>query len=588
MQDALLQSIRMFLRTGLVVSVWCGVVLAFYLSLGPRGLGWSEANTWLGAFLLACGCSWLGWAVRQAWLYPRRLRKAEALWAAGGFASDVIDSLSDVYLATGELGYRIWLLRAKANHALGYRNLAWFESEAAHLSRVPFWLRPFLRRYLRSIPGRSRASLDHSCRIWLRLASDMPSLEWLVALHDLREQPSDGQSGAWGLFMAAMVHAADDPVLLEDMMLVLLRRLQEKDLGASTLGPQSGEPEVQAAFERVIALLLHRHGHLRTGWDRVPPALYLLQKRRYAEILALGLSLPAGLCPENLWVARIAAHKGLGDLEGAWQATGEAVGTQPDSFRLWMMREDLALELDRNAEALEALERAGAFFKDGGPLAQLREWHTRRAEYAYWVENDSGAAAQHLDFLPQDPDQEGRPPLRLLILLDLGRYDEVHAEVGPLLAVRPGNPELRLLQAESLAGMQAWDSLQEQLASMEESAGTRPAFWHLRGICRAHLGDPVHAREDLERSVQMEPDNLGFLLDAGHASAELGDWERAEFHWRRALGQDDRNEEVLIQLAEARRTLHDLDGAKRFLRECLLHHPESSSAQVMLAELDAN
>ena len=238
----------------------------------------------------------------------------------------------------------------------------------------------------------------------------------------------------------------------------------------------------------------------------------------------------------------------------------------------------------------EALERTREFFSnaDGAPLEQLREWHTRRAEYAYWIQKDTEEAARHLDFLPTGEDSEGRAPLRLLILLDQGRYEEVHREVEPLLARYPDHADLQLVQAESLAGLEAWGPLQDLLSSLGEAARQHADFWHLQGICRSHLGNLLGSREDLERAAQMEPDNLRFLLDAGHACADLGEWERAEYHWRLALRHDERNEETLTQLAEARRSLHDLEGAKRLLRECLLHHPESESAQVMLAELEAN
>ena len=47
------------------------------------------------------GSVWLGWAIRQAWVYPRRLLQAEALWHGGAYASDVVDRLEDVYVATG-------------------------------------------------------------------------------------------------------------------------------------------------------------------------------------------------------------------------------------------------------------------------------------------------------------------------------------------------------------------------------------------------------------------------------------------------------------------------------------------------------
>lgn len=565
------------LRNLLVVGTWLLSVGLFFLVLSAGGPPWMKDWALPLALLCAFGSSWLGWAVRQAWIYPHRLRRAEALWASGGYASEVVDLLAGIHLATGELGYRVWLLREKANLALGFRNLAWVESEEAHLARTPFWLRSFLRRYLHSAPGRFRAGA-----VWLRLAPRMPRLNWVLAIHLLRQDNPQDRDRAWDLLLGAMPHAADDPLLLEDLMLALLGRLEDP-------GPDLDRGiDYQAAFERVLQLLLGRHGCPRLGWDRVPPALHLLKRNRYTEVLALGHSLPVELYSETLWVIMLTARKGLGDLEGAWQVAEEALAAQPGSFRLWMMRANLALELDRSPEALDALERAHGVIAREASEEQQREWHTRRAEYAYWVEDDPEGASQHLEYLSAAAAAEGRPPLRLLILLDLGRYDDVHREVAPLLETQPDDPDLQLILAESLAGMQAWDSLRVHLDTLGEPARRRSDFWHLRGICRSHLGDLVLAREDLERSAQMEPDSLRMLLDAGHASADLGDWERSEFHWRQVLRQDECNEEALTQLAEARRTLHDINGAKRLLRECLLHHPDSRSAQVMLAELDAN
>ena len=105
---------------------------------------------------------------------------------------------------------------------------------------------------------------------------------------------------------------------------------------------------------------------------------------------------------------------------------------------------------------------------------------------------------------------------------------------------------------------------------------------------RQKQDDLLAAREDLERCARMEPDNLDYMLDEGHACADLGEWERAEFYWRQALRLDERSEEAFIELADTRRNLHDPEGARRLLRECLLLHPESGSAQIMLAELEAN
>ena len=145
-----------------------------------------------------------------------------------------------------------------------------------------------------------------------------------------------------------------------------------------------------------------------------------------------------------------------------------------------------------------------------------------------------------------------------------------------------------MLQADCLAGLEAWEALSPFLDGLGEVARTRSAYWHLRGLALANLGNPLPARQDLERAARMDPTSLRYLLDAGHACAELGEWERAEGHWRQALQSDSQSEEALIQLAEARRELQDPEGSRRYLRECLLHHPESEDAQVRLAELEAN
>ena len=169
-----------------------------------------------------------------------------------------------------------------------------------------------------------------------------------------------------------------------------------------------------------------------------------------------------------------------------------------------------------------------------------------------------------------------------------GQFEAAYAEVVSLLQASPEDPDLLLLQAECLLGMDAWEALLPFLEGLGERCRERPSFWHLRGLAHANLGDGLPARLDLERAVRMDSQTLRYLLDAGHACAELGDWDRAESHWRKALQLEPQEEETLIHLAEARRELEDLEGARRYLRECLLHHPDSPEAQTRLAELEAN
>jgi tetratricopeptide (TPR) repeat protein len=290
-----------------------------------------------------------------------------------------------------------------------------------------------------------------------------------------------------------------------------------------------------------------------------------------------------------LWLTESVSRRRLGDLAGAWQVAEAAVSHLPDAFRLWMERYQIALELHEVEHALGSLERAWQTLPTGAEGESLRqEWQLHRAEFAFWWEDDPASAKALLEKLPPEGQGDHHPPILLQVEVALGQYETAYGEVAALLRNAPDDTDLLLLQADCLAGMEAWEALLPYLNGLGEACRAHTDFWHLRGLAQANLGEHVPARLDLERAVRMDPRNLRYLLDAGHGCAELGDWDRAESHWRQALQVDGQAEEALIHLAEARRELEDLDGARRYLRECLLHHPDSEAAQAALAELEAN
>jgi tetratricopeptide (TPR) repeat protein len=549
------------------------ILLLVLLSL--EGFRRDPAFGWILPLAVVAG-AWLGWALRQAWVYPARLARAEAWWAAGEPASAVVEGLDRTPLATGELGYRIRLLRSAANLALGYRDRAWLDALGAHLARLPLWKRPLAARAFRRIPEIPSARRLAWGERLIRLAPRMARLRHLQGILLLRSGRGNALHEAWRHFEAALPLAWDDPLVLEDLMLA---------------GLQHGREDVA---ERAMALLASRHGDPRLPWDRGAAAMYLLRNSRPAEALALVRGLPLDRRrPPQLWLAESVSRRRLGDLEGAWQVIEAATGHWPDSFRLWMERYQAALELRRDEEALHSLDRAwraipGEDFGDGEQESLRREWQLRRAEFAFWWEDDPASAGELLAKLPPEHQGDHHPPLLLQVKVALGEYEAACGEVSALLQKAPGDTDLLLLQADCLAGLEAWEALLPFLDGLGEACRERAEFWHLRGLARANLGGHAPARADLERAVRMEPRNLRYLLDAGHGCAELGDWGRAEGHWRLALQVDGQSEEALIHLAEARRELEDLDGARRYLRECLLHHPDSADAQARLAELEAN
>lgn len=512
----------------------------------------------------------IGWAA-ALWIprmrFARSLPREEARWAAGSPASDIV--LPTNWTGSGELGYRWGLFKGRICFALGYRDSAWSAFLQADLARLPWWKRLLAARLFKEIPkapGPRRLAWGDRMLAWAPQSARLHHVQGLLHLRVGDEER------AWELFAKALPLGAEDPLLLEDLM---------------RAGFNLGHPEVA---EPALRLLMTRHGDPRLPWDRSAGAYHLLKAGRGRECLALAMQLPDALRDQPMhWLAEAVPLRLLGQLEGAAQVLDRAVAALPDAFPLWMERYKVALERDRDREALESLDQARAAVpRNEEGQALLQEWALRRAEAAFWIEDDPESAWGWMASLPAGFEGDHHPPLRLQLLTALGRYEEAHETVKKLLEQRPGDAELLLVQADCLAGLEAWKALLPFLDGLGDACRQSPSFWHLRGLALAHLDDPMGARVDLERAARMDPNRVRHLLDAGHACAELGEWERAESHWRQALHVDPRCEEALIQLSDARRELQDLEGSRRYLRECLIYYPDSADAQDRLAELEAN
>jgi tetratricopeptide (TPR) repeat protein len=559
--------LRTLLAVTLAAALLGGVVL---LTSAPVALPLLPALA-LGLGTLLLG-AWLGILARARWIDRPRLLQAEHRWAKGAPPSEVLQVLGDSLWYRGELGYRTLLLKSSLHLSLGYRDRAWLEGLEAQLARLPLWKRWLVSRGFRKVPGApSPRQLAWGKRL-LALAPHMGRLWHLQGILLLRVADPTGFREAWAHFEAALPLSWDDPMLLEDILLA---------------GLQHGR---EALAEQALAVLMARHGDARLSWDRGAAGMHLLRRGLHAEALALVQALPAERRTQPLhWLTETVARRQLGDREGAWRAIEAAIRQLPGAFRLWMERYQIALELHRDVEALKTLEQAWETIPEGEEGEPMRqEWHLRRAEFAFWWEDRPAFAKALLDKLPPSSQGDHHPPLRLQVRVAEGDYEAAYTEVLELLNETPDDAELLLLQADCLAGMEAWKALRPFLDGLGEACRERSSYWHLRGLALANLGEHLPARLDLERAVRMEPRGLRYLLDAGHACAEVGDWDRAEAHWRQALHVDPQAEEALIHLAEARRELEDLDGARRYLRECLLHHPDSHDAQTRLAELEAN
>lgn len=509
--------------------------------------------------------------IHSHWILPRTLRKAEVSWDSGSPASETADLLYPAHFASGELGYRIHLLLGRARFAQGFKNQAWSDFLQAQFLRLPLWKRLLVQPFFRALPRRIRDWRFHYGRLLLRLAPTMPQLAHRLGILHLRRNQEGDVAQAWDHFHTVLALAAEDPLLLEDLML-------------SALGRQEF-----AMAEQALALLMQRHGDPRLPWDRSTPSAYLLQQGRAAEALVVSHTLPPPFRTEPWhWAGEARALRRLGDDAGAWTSLNEGLERFPDSFRLWMERHQMAMDSERDEEARHCLERAERSLPSQEDSELRWEWQARRAEFAYWIDGDALAAWEFLRTVPAHLRGSMHPPLDLELQVSLGDYENALRRCRELLEERPGDPDLLMLQSDCLAGLEAWPALLEFLEAMGPEPRKRAAFWHLKGLALGHQGDSLGSRLELERAAMMDPEDLHLVLDAGHACADLGEWERSEDHWRQALRLDQTCEEALVHLAESRKALHDPEGARRFLRECLVHHPESSEAHERLTELESN
>lgn len=510
----------------------------------------------------------------RKWYHKRLFQKSQRLWRLHGDPLRILNLLRRIQEA-GEMGYQAHLLASKVWLQLGERERAQRESRQAHMCKEPlpyrlFWLAMWL----------AKAS-------WTSKNPLQPPA-WLQQFHLIKKLEQDSAlSETWEAAFELLPKLQDDCLKLEELMLAALKQMQEAREHPS-LGSQSWSPAAPRVFEAALLALSQSHGEAQAGWNRLAPAHYLLAQKRYAELLCLC----QGSLPLNAALAAlvIVALRKMGDLPAASHSVDKALAFHDTSYRLWMERFHTDIALGQFGPALKALKEARLRLGNevtNENASALWEWQLNRAEFAHWAERDSQKAWHILEKLP-DSIQKINPHLRMQVNLSLEHHETAFEEAKKYLEANPGHIDTLLIQGECMAGMEAWEALGPYLEQLPESARQHPSAWHLKGLYLANQKDFQAAREHLERAAQMASQDLTFVLDAGHACMELGEFARSEQHWRQALRLESKNEEALIQLSEAKRGLQDLEGAKRLLRECLLHHPESESAQAYLSELEAH
>lgn len=552
------------------------------IEIWPRTLWTPEFSN---GFKFAFALLFMALTFRVITSWSSRFRMGQAAWDAGAPAQDVLSAISRTPLAFGEFGYRLRLLESTLRWSLGERQTAWRLARSAHLARLSPIHRLAVGAFLAWASRHEGPRVLRWGRFLLRRVPEMPHLRHVLGRVAFRQ---GGEiSWGWDLWVGTVTLAQDDPLLLQDLMLSALEQIDSSCQHPVHLGHQAWSPQAPYIFEASLQWLLHRHGAPRSPWDRTAPARHLLQKGRPLEALALARTVPQVRRSQMLCEVEAMALNRIGDFPGAWAALEASLKEHSQSFRLWMERFQGALRLGNPTAARESLDMAARCLPPEATHPTVLEWRLHRAAFAHRVDQDPDRAWTLLASLPTSL-QVKNTHLLAQVLIALERFEEAQERLQTAALRQQPDLELRLLQAECMAGLSAWEALIPFLEGLPQEARERFVFWHFRGLAWAHLNDPSKAQADLEAAAQLAPRNLRVILDAGHASAELGDHGRAEARWRQALRLAPDAEEALYEMACTLHAQHDSEGARRFLRECLIHHPDHESAQAFLAELETN
>jgi tetratricopeptide (TPR) repeat protein len=224
--------------------------------------------------------------------------------------------------------------------------------------------------------------------------------------------------------------------------------------------------------------------------------------------------------------------------EDAQREIQHALELEPDNARALLLAADIALDLDRGAEARAHLSRLGALVPDSST-----------------VHNRLGVA------LEEEGDLEGAErELRDAARLDRQGHD-AYVNLGRVLRREGRHEEAR--EAFDIAVQRAPSDPQALLG---------------RGLARAATGDVRGAEQDFRRSAELGPNDAEPLLALGDLQRDLGAVSDAVTTYRAAIDREDADAASWLKLGNALALLEDYTGAAHAFEAAIRRSPELAAA----------
>src|SRR5262245_55511706 len=138
---------------------------------------------------------------------------------------------------------------------------------------------------------------------------------------------------------------------------------------------------------------------------------------------------------------------------------------------------------------------------------------------------------------------------RVWDLMDEGRLDTARIHLGAMLSLRPGHPDLRIVDAALALEEGNPRHALDALVGAERSAD--PAvFFHLRGLAHHDVLEFESAQGDAERALAVRPDMPDAHDLLSRTLEYLGEWKEAEGHAVEAHGLDPEHYPLPLEIGD--------------------------------------
>jgi tetratricopeptide (TPR) repeat protein/DNA-binding beta-propeller fold protein YncE len=248
-------------------------------------------------------------------------------------------------------------------------------------------------------------------------------------------------------------------------------------------------------------------------------------------------------------------HLALGELDQARTIALSLVGSPVQESRGQYVLGRIALKQEKPDEAVIALARATKLDGKNGPAwGSLAE--------AYLALKDERKARDALAAAAALPDASAAVYRQLAELeIKAGRHAQALAPLERAVTLAPGDFELRLAQARTLAALERWQDCGNAAREAQRLDPKNLDALLLGADAAYRQGKNGEAIEALKRGLTLQPDSFDIHYKLGRSYADNGIFAEAQTHLERAAQLNERSDGPYLALAQMQLTQRSYDAA---------------------------